>query len=78
MWEKPNTEQYLSVIAKYFEVHATIGTTKRKNEVLNWSSVPMFVSNHGILNGAQLKELLRVSVCVCVCVCVFVSVCVCV
>ena len=59
MWK--NKKDYLQVIAKYFDVYATIGTTQNKGEVLDWSVVPSFVHNQGILGGPQLQQLLQVS-----------------
>ena len=59
MWK--GKKDYLSVIAKYFDVHATIGTTVGKGDNLDWSVVPSFVHNHGILGGDELQQLLQVS-----------------
>lgn len=60
MWK--NKWKYLEVIAKYFDVYATIGTTQNKGQVLDWSIVPSFIHNQGILSGTQLQLLLQVSV----------------
>ena len=59
MWK--GKSDYLSIIAKYFDVHATIGSTVGKRDKLDWSLVPSFVHNHGILGGAELQQLLQVS-----------------
>ena len=59
MWE--NKQPYLEVIGKHTDVYATIGTTKPKGGTLDWSVVPRFVHNQGILGGNQLQHLLQVS-----------------
>ena len=60
MWR--DKQEYLGVIAKYFDVYATIGTTKQKGVTQDWSVIPRYVHNQGILDGAQLQQLLQVSV----------------
>lgn len=59
MWE--NKKEYLDIIGKYFDIYATIGTTSPKKGKLDWSVVPPFVHNQGILEGKQLQQLLQVS-----------------
>ena len=60
MWD--GKREYLEVIRKYLDVHATIGTTKKKGDTLDWNVVPEFVHNHGILGGPQLQQLLQVCI----------------
>lgn len=58
MWK--NKKDYLEVIAQYFDVQATIGNVAEKGATPDWSIVPPFVHNQGILNGEQLQQLLQV------------------
>lgn len=46
-------EEYLKVISKYVEIHATVYTESGGD-----SGLPSFVKNHGILSGADLQRLL--------------------
>lgn len=58
MWE--DKADYLEIIARYFNVYATIGSTKHRRVLHDWSIVPSFVKNMGILNGTDLHQLLQV------------------
>lgn len=51
MWN--GKEEYLKVISKYVEIHATVYTESGGD-----SGLPSFVKNHGILSGADLQRLL--------------------
>jgi alpha-1,3(6)-mannosylglycoprotein beta-1,6-N-acetyl-glucosaminyltransferase len=55
MWK--NKHALLDIIKEYTEVHATIGNTKIGRG--RGSSVPPYVTNHGILDRSGIQQLLR-------------------
>ena len=52
---------YLDIISRFFDIHATIGSTTQKKQDYNMSIVPGFVYNHGILKASELQDLLKVT-----------------
>ncbi|KAL3854035.1 hypothetical protein ACJMK2_013317 [Sinanodonta woodiana] len=61
MWQAKT--QYLDIINKSLEVHATVYMDERSDKETNTAStiIPSYVINHGFLNGEDLHTLLRQS-----------------
>lgn len=53
--------QYLDILNKYLEIHATIADEKNISKDGIKKFVPDYVINHGIMKGSDLKKLLRKS-----------------
>lgn len=52
---------YLDVLNKYLEIHGTIAKKKNISKDAIKKFVPDYIINHGIMNGSDLKNLLRKS-----------------
>jgi alpha-1,3(6)-mannosylglycoprotein beta-1,6-N-acetyl-glucosaminyltransferase len=55
MWKERRV--FLDIIHEYTNVHATIGTTK--NNKVDGSLVPPYVTNHGVLDRNGIQQLLQ-------------------
>ncbi|XP_031559579.1 alpha-1,6-mannosylglycoprotein 6-beta-N-acetylglucosaminyltransferase A-like [Actinia tenebrosa] len=58
MWKDLKNKEFLNIINKYLEIHATVGGA---NDFELRKYIPSFVINHGVLPAAEVQSLLQQS-----------------